>query len=260
LRIEKYFNYPLQATMQVNNPLVTISFFRFSGLSKLWALQQMQLAKYSLKRLSGLQFYKLMGSGYGSGFSMRPDFSTFALLCSWTDPQAAHQGLYSSSILQQFNKRSDEHWTIYMHTLVSHGRWSGMAPFGLGSLPQDSGGLIAVLTRASLHYKHLLKFWKHVPSVSQAIQDNQGLIFTKGIGELPLVHQATFSLWTSQQEMMAFAYQNPYHTQVIRKTRELGWYKEELFARFKPFHAEGSWQGKDLLAAYLSPQLDDKAS
>ncbi|QHT69787.1 spheroidene monooxygenase [Rhodocytophaga rosea] len=246
--------------MMANKPIVTITFFRFSGLAKLWALQQMQLAAYSLNHLPGLQFYKLLGSGYGSGFSMRPDFSTFALLCNWTDDQAAHQGLYGSHILQKFKKESDEQWTIYMHTLASHGRWSGMAPFGLASQPQDSGGVIAVLTRASLHFKHLIDFWKHVPSVSQAIQDNPHLIFTKGIGEVPLIHQATFSLWTSQQDMMAFAYQNPFHTEVIRKTREMGWYKEELFARFKPFHSEGTWQGQDPLATYLSPHLDEKAS
>jgi hypothetical protein len=246
--------------MQENKPIITISFFRFSGLSKIWALQQMQMAKYSLNRLPGLQFYKLMGSGYGSGFSIRPDFSTFALLCTWNDDQSAREGMHLSAILQYFKKQADEHWTIYMHTLVSHGRWSGRIPFGLASPPQGSGGIVAVLTRASLHYRHLLDFWKHVPAVSEAIQGNPGLIFTKGIGELPLIHQATFSIWTSQQEMMAFAYQNPYHTEVIRKTREMGWYKEELFARFKPFHSEGSWHGQDLLAHYFRPDWREKAS
>jgi hypothetical protein len=246
--------------MQIHNPLVTITFFRFSGLAKLWALQQMQVAKFSLNRLPGLQFYKLMGSGYGRGFSIRPDFSTFALLCCWSDEEAAQQGLQASTILSRFKKQADEQWTVYMHTLASHGKWSGMAPFGLPSQKQDPGGIIAVLTRASLHYKHLVNFWKHVPAVSQAIQGNPHVVFTKGIGEYPLIHQATFSLWTSQQDMMNFAYQNTFHTEVIRKTREMGWYKEELFARFKPFYSEGSWHGKDLLATYLSPQLSEKAS
>jgi hypothetical protein len=246
--------------MPVNKPLITITFFRFSGLPKLWALQQMQLAKFSLNRIPGLLFYKLMGSGHGNGFSIRPDLSTFALLCSWSDEEAAQQGLHASSILNRFKKQADEHWTIYMHTLASHGKWDGMAPFGLSGPGQSEDGIIAVLTRASLHYKHLIDFWKHVPAVSQAIAGNPHLLFTKGIGEFPLIHQATFSLWTSQQDMMAFAYQNPFHTEVIRKTREMGWYKEELFARFKPFHSEGSWQGQDLLSTYLSPQINEKAS
>lgn len=239
--------------MQVDSPVVTISFFRFSGFAKIWALQQMQLASYALKRVPGLKFFKLMGSGYGTGFSIRPDFSTFALLCVWKDQKAAESGIGFSRIMQDFKSKADEDWTTYMHTLASHGKWSGVSPFEATNREKESPGIIAVITRASLHYKHLYNFWKHVPSVSKAIQDKPGLIFTKGIGEFPLVHQATFSVWASQQDMMAFAYQNSYHTEVIRKTRQLGWYKEELFARFKPFKAEGSWYGKQMLSGYIAP-------
>ena len=244
----------------LDSSIVTISFFRYAGIAKIWALQQMQLAHYPLRRVAGLQFYKLMGSGYGNGFSMRPDFSTFSLLCVWENQQAATAGIHSSRIMQAFQDHSHENWTVYMYALVSHGTWAGVSPFQTFPLPQNEpDSVVAVLTRASLHYKHLIDFWKHVPAVSKAIQGNPSLIFTKGIGEFPIIHQATFSVWASQQEMIAFAYQNTYHTEVIRKTRELGWYKEELFARFKPFFTEGTWFGKNPLASYIIPALTEKA-
>lgn len=244
--------------MRIESPVVTISFFRFAGIAKIWALQQMQLAKYPLMQLPGLQFFKLMGSGYGTGFSIRPDFSTFSLLCSWESQDAAQKAIHSSKIIQSYIRKADETWTVYMDTLACHGKWSGVVPFQAVE-EEDATGVVAVITRASLHYRHIYDFWKHVPHVSKAIQGNPGLIFTKGIGEFPIVHQATFSIWTSKQEMMAFAYQNPYHTEVIRKTRALGWYKEELFARFKPVHSEGSWNGQHLLAPYL-PSIASSAA
>ena len=33
---------------------------------------------------------------------------------------------------------------------------------------------------------------------------------------------------------------NPKHAEMVRKTRELNWYSEELFARFQPFYQEGN--------------------
>ncbi|NJN33402.1 MAG: hypothetical protein HC817_03255 [Saprospiraceae bacterium] len=40
--------------------------------------------------------------------------------------------------------------------------------------------------------------------------------------------------------MMDYAYKSPHHAEVVRKTRELGWYSEELFARFRVVDTEGS--------------------
>jgi hypothetical protein len=71
-----------------------------------------------------------------------------------------------------------------------------------------------------------------------------GRQFSIGIGEWPLVQQATFSIWDSYKHMAEYAYKNPMHKKVIRLTREKGWYKEELFARFAPLKVAGTWDGK----------------
>ncbi len=81
--------------------------------------------------------------------------------------------------------------------------------------------------------------------VSRSLKGKEGLLFSVGVGELPIIEQATFSIWRSSHAMKAYAYSSPQHAEVVRRTRELGWYKEEMFNRFEPFATEGTWAGMD---------------
>ena len=56
--------------------------------------------------------------------------------------------------------------------------------------------------------------------------------FFKGIGELPFIQQATFSIWDSEKHINRFAYENVNHKKIVDKTRKQKWYSEDLFARF----------------------------
>ena len=68
--------------------------------------------------------------------------------------------------------------------------------------------------------------------ISKAIQNAKGVLWYKGVGEWPLVQQATFSLWNSLEEVKDFAYKSSHHAAIVKKTRKRNWYKEDLFARF----------------------------
>ena len=88
--------------------------------------------------------------------------------------------------------------------------------------------------------------------VSAQLPGQPGLIASIGLGEAPLISQATFSLWDRLPDMQAFAYRGAEHAEVVGRTRAEGWYSEELFARFRPIAAYGAWGGEDPLARYLS--------
>ena len=45
--------------------------------------------------------------------------------------------------------------------------------------------------------------------------------------------QGTFSIWKNEASINDFAFKEAAHALVIRKTHEIGWYSEELFARFE---------------------------
>jgi hypothetical protein len=133
------------------------------------------------------------------------------------------------------------------------GLWSGGNPFIVSKDLDEANPLIAVITRATIRTSKLLKFWRYVPTSQRPIEQGcEGLIYTKGVGEAPLVQMATFSLWENIEALKNYAYKSPEHQVAIQKTRQIDWYKEEMFVRFQPYRSIGTWGGKDLLTPYLN--------
>lgn len=215
-----------------------ISFFQYSGFKNKWnALERMGRPPITQNNISGLTFFKPLGTGSGNGFSIKPDFSTFGFVAVFQSEELAKTFLNSPE-LRTYKDSCTSFGNILMKTIKSHGEWSKQNPFQ-SSVTFDKSKPLGVITRATIKPKLAHKFWKYVPSVSKSMNDYKELVFSKGIGEFPLLMQATFSLWENAEAMMNYAYQNPKHAEMVRKTRELGWYSEELFARFQPIYQEG---------------------
>ena len=231
-----------------NEQIISVSFFEFQGFkNRWWGFSQMGLALDILKDVPGLQFCKILGSGAGNGFSIRPNFGVYGLLSVWDNRQSADLFFSEHSYFQEFQERTNSLWTVFLKTAKSHGQWEGQNPFA-ETTKYDKNQAVAVLTRATIHTHQLAQFWKFVPPVSRSMsQEKKGLLFSVGIGELPLIQQATFSLWQNSHLMMDFAYKSGMHKKVVKRTREKGWYKEELFARFHPIDSFGSWKGENPL-------------
>jgi heme-degrading monooxygenase HmoA len=100
--------------------------------------------------------------------------------------------------------------------------------------------MTAVLTRATIRLNRLQNFWQHVDGVAKHMTTAEGFITSLGIGEVPWIKQATFSIWESKESMKAFSYKMREHVDVIKKTREEKWYSEDMFVRFKILHSIGS--------------------
>jgi spheroidene monooxygenase len=94
-----------------------------------------------------------------------------------------------------------------------------------------------------------LGFWRHTPDISETVRGETHLCFKIGMGEVPWLQQVTFSIWDDIEAMKAFAYRSRSHANAIRHVREGGYFKEELYARFRVLAAEGTWQGRDVLPA-----------
>ena len=216
-----------------------ISFFQYAGIKNKWhALGRMGRSPVLQQKIEGLSFFKPLGTGSGNGFSIKPDFSTFGFLAVFKSEELAKEFL-GTDVVKEYTKTTVSYSHVLMHTVKSHGEWSKLNPFE-SSVEYDKTKPLAVITRATIKPKLAYQFWKNVPAVSKSMDKYDELIFSKGIGEFPLLMQATFSLWSSAEAMINYAYKNPKHAEMVKKTRELNWYSEELFARFQPFYQEGN--------------------
>ncbi len=224
--------------------ITTSTFFKVeTSANKWWAFKQMQLGLIQLKNVSGLSFYKILGSGAKNGFSAIPNFGTYVLLCVWESENQAETFFAENNFFKEYQERSSENMTVYMHSAEVHGTWDERQPFQKNAeLAMDMP--IIVLTRARIRFRKLLSFWSRVGSVSQSLENYEGLVLSIGVGEWPLIQQATLSIWKTQKEMMDYAYKNPKHREVVALTRKLNWYKEEMFARFIPYKFLGVWEGE----------------
>ncbi len=230
-------------------PTASLSLFRFQGLrSRLWALAQMGAARLSLRREPHLMFWKLCGSGTGEGFTPRPNWGVWAILAVWPDEAAARAGVAASPVWQRWRARAGESATVYLSPLSARGSWSGLNPFVPEVHPADPEGPLAVLTRASVKPVRALRFWARVPDISAVIGADPNVLFKIGIGEVPLLHQITFSIWPDAASMARFARGDGPHGRAIRAVREEGWFTDELYARFRVLGVEGLWQGTPLLS------------
>jgi spheroidene monooxygenase len=225
-----------------STPIVSISFFRFaSTAARAWAFAMMGGARLAVPRVPDIGFWKLCGSGTGEGFTPIPNTSVYAILASWPDLGIARERVRDAGIWQRYRARAAEDWTIFMQTASARGEWSGRAPFHpSGKAPT---GPLAALTRATVKPVNALKFWRRVPDISRMIGADPNVAFKIGIGEVPLLHQITFSIWPDAQAMAAFARASGPHAEAIRAVRDEGWFSEELYARFAILGESGTWGG-----------------
>lgn len=199
---------------------ISMAWFRFP----LW---------FSNKRL----FWKLMGCGKNGTFDIQPDWRQWSvLLVSDQEKQSE-----PPKFMQNWWKwMKAEVCILHLQPIEGHGTWDGKAC--MGEIPKDSGydGIVAVLTRATIRLNRLKHFWKHVDAVASQMAGSEGFITSVGIGEVPWIKQATFSIWRNKASMKAFAYRRVEHKEVIKKTYQEKWYSEEMFVRFIPIKVTGS--------------------
>lgn len=200
-----------------------------------------------------------MGCGRNGTFDLMPDWRQWAVLEVWSEESGVrNMDKISDPRLLTVNFLTFwwrffycEIWTLMLEPIEGHGTWDGKQCFGDLPKQTDYEGMIAVLTRATIRLSRLRSFWKNVNGVATQMAGAGGFITSLGIGEVPWIKQATFSIWESKAQMKQFAYQMQEHTEVIRKTRKEDWYKEDMFIRFKIVLSAGTNRGENPLERKL---------
>ncbi|MFE9690065.1 monooxygenase [Micromonospora sp. NPDC005806] len=211
--------------------LVTLHVWRIPRTAVPRALARMATHPTRLRRLPGVRFAKLLGTGTGTGFGPGDaDPTRWAALMVWDSPAAA-AGFDASPVGRSWARLASAAVRVELRPLTSRGEWSGRRPFGEPSGGPVTGPVLA-LTRARLRARRAVTFWRAIPPVAAALHEAPGLLARFGVGEAPLGWQGTVSLWRDPTDLVTFAYRHPEHRAAITRTPSEGWYAEELFARF----------------------------
>ncbi len=224
----------------------------------------MAIHRFPLWANKRISFFKLMGSGKNGTFDKTPDLQQWAILTvqgsrlKVEDEVEGEAPLFENptelrDVLGNFIAKwlsffNCETYTLLLQPLETHGLWDRKKVFGDSPPVKDHQGIIAVLTRATIRVNKLKYFWENVAPVANRMDSAKGFLFSAGVGEIPWIKQATFSVWKSKEDMKAFAYGMKEHSEVIKKTRKQDWYSEEMFTRFRILKTFGTINNQDPLS------------
>lgn len=198
---------------------------------------------------AGLVFAKVLGSGREGGFGLRPSGTHQGVFAVFAGEHEAEAFVSHSPVVAAYRARARELFTVKLRPVSARGRWSGRQPFATGPALAP-GAPVAALTRASIRPLRAAAFWKRAPGAQESLARFDGCRVAAGLGEAPLLRQATFSVWESVEAMDRYA-RSGAHLQAIRDARAGDWFAEDMFVRFAPYDARGTWHGRavDLPAA-----------
>ncbi|GGL72208.1 hypothetical protein GCM10010840_07890 [Deinococcus aerolatus] len=236
----------MPAPLSVPTPgeqVVTLTVNRYAPADRRAGMRRMATDHAHLRGLPGLTFYRLLGTGRGSTLSLSVDLGRWARFAVWQS-RTAFDLFEDSPWRCQEREQVADTTTLLLSPLRWHGRWAGQEPLGPPVVNAAADHQpIAVLTRAVIRPSRLAAFWRAVPGTQVFLPDQPGLVSAMGLGEWPVLQQATFSVWQDQSSMRAYAYHGQAHRHAIARTRQEHWYSEELFARFTVQEVRGVWEG-----------------
>jgi spheroidene monooxygenase len=204
-----------------------------------------------------LQFSKIMGSGHGGGFGLRPSASHQGLVLLFDSLHSARAFCVSQPLLA-FVSRAREHWLGTLAVTSVRGQWDqqswGTTPdtcladetiaYATGDASTQRANLpVAVLTRGSIRPAKAVSFWRYTPAAQAGLSQAPGCQLAMGLGEAPLVRQCTFSVWDDTASMVAYAHQGA-HRQAIAAAQRHVFFSESLFARLRVLSMSGTWHGR----------------
>ena len=207
-----------------------------------WGWMRVAQGSMAIKNTDGLVFSKVMGSGQGGGFGIRPSPSHQGLICVFKDLGSA-QAFCEGPIFKSYQAKSHEFcWGMY-RILASRGSWDSWVWAPEPSPMAHPNDTIAVLTRASIHANKTIAFWRHAPAAQADMNKADGCLFAMGLGEAPFVRQCTFSVWTGAAAVDAYA-RHGAHQKAIQAAYKHAFFSESMFVRLRVLSLQGLWAGK----------------
>ncbi len=207
-----------------------------------WGWGRIAFSRWLPQPARGLRFIKTLGSGRDGGFGLLPSPSHQGLFCLFDNDDSANEFIVSSTLVDRYRQSSDDCLLLTLRPSTARGSWDRIA---IAPGPSVAAGApVAALTRASIRPLAAANFWRYAPAAQASLSGAPGCELAIGLGEAPLLRQATFSLWRDADAMDAYA-RSGAHQQAIRAAWQQRFFSESMFVRFAPLSLRGRWKGRD---------------
>ena len=216
---------------------------RLDAASPSRALRLLSFGKHQLAADPGVRFFKCLGSGAGGGFTLKPSLYHLGLFATFDTDLDARAFIGSEVLRRLVLDHADEQFVCRMRAIAMRGTWDGRVPCAVQGFEADYCGPIAAITRASIRPWRAAAFWRYAAPAQDQLRHVERCYVAAGLGEAPLLRQATFTIWRSAAAMTAFS-RTAEHGTAARAAMRQGYFSEDMFARFVPIACEGTWQGR----------------
>lgn len=247
----------MEAITNLHDPLsgvVVVVLVDFLRKHQGWGWLRLVAGATPYKDVPGLTMVKVMGSGHGGGFSLRPSATHQGLICTFSHLDLAQKFLESPAV-QAYRERARECWTGVLTVQSARGHWDkqiwqassseamGDQGQAQASMTAQPAAPFAVLTRASIIPTKAMAFWRYAPAAQADLDKSPGCLLAMGLGEAPLVRQCTFSLWQDTAAMLNYAHQGA-HQVASAAAYKHQFFSESLFVRMQVLQMAGVWRGQ----------------
>jgi hypothetical protein len=230
---------PLKPPPSAPAAVALLTLIDVAAEARAWGLSRYVIGRFALRREPGLRFFKVLGCGHEGGFGLRPSGSRQGLFCLFDDDEAADRFREHSAVSAAYRAHARQLFSVKLRAFSSRGSWAGQTLPVSAAEPDD--GPIAALTRASIRPAQAWRFWQKAPPAEQDLAAAPGCLMAAGLGEAPLLRQATFSIWDRVASMDGYA-RSGAHLAAIRAAHQGRYFSESMFVRFRPYASQGVWK------------------
>lgn len=206
--------------------------------------------KLDAAKVPGLRYAVVVIAAPLSGHLLpRPNPDRVGLIAAWDDDRAVDGFLAGHPLAEQLAHG----WHVRLAPTRIFGAWPQLRGLLASEQPMDDAEPAAVLTLGRLRLSQTIRFLKASAAAEGLVVRDPALLASTGLARPPAL-VATFSLWRSTAAMRAYAHghADPRHLAAIQAHATRPFHHESAFVRFRPYGAEGNWDGCDPLAATRS--------